>query len=201
LLYSFSFGLIAAVIGWLIMVCNKLSETPVFRDPERFNLNDELIFSSGAITAGFVMAVIFFYFIYDLNQIPNEKNKITFSDLLKWIFFGFTFSFFTYPVIGGAIFIPLSGLVYAFFENLITFTEMVNGSIDVIFRAPMNIMTSGVPILISSLFVGTLFGPISYLVINLKTQYLSVFNKSIIIALLLISLPYWVPLKILGNFA
>lgn len=183
------------------MVCNKLSETPVFRDPKRFNLNDELIFSSGTIVTGFVIAPILFYFIYDSNQISNENKKITFTNLFKWLLIGFTFSFFTYPVIGGGIFIPLSGLVYAFFENLITFTEFINGSIDVIFRAPMNIMTSGVPILISSLFVGTFFGPIAYLVINLKIRNLSVINKSIFISFLLILIPYVVPLNILANFA
>ena len=185
------------------MVCNFLSKTPVFREPTRYNLNDELILASGNIIAGFVMGTIFFYFLYDIKLNSNEKISVSFIDLLKWILLGFLFSFFTYPVMGGAIFIPFSGLTYAFFENLISFKELVNGSIDVFFRAPMNIMISGVPILASSFKVGWIIGPISYLVINLnlKIYKLTVFHKSILSILFLISLPYWVPLNILANFA
>ncbi|MBN18886.1 MAG: hypothetical protein CL758_05360 [Chloroflexi bacterium] len=155
--------------------------------------------SSGSIFSGLIMGTIIFYFIFDLDR--DENLVFSIKDLLIWIFLGAMFCFFTYPVIGGAFFIPLSGLVYAFFENLITFKMLINGSIDVIFRAPMNIMTSGAPILISSLFIGSFFGPIVYSIIYLKSNRLSIFAKTIIVSILLISLPYWVPLKILANFA
>ena len=154
--YTASVASYAGAVGAAVVVVNLLSRTPIFLEPERLPLVPAVVLSSGsAMAAVFLVAPIAYWLYGDRPALDKNAHRNPLG-ILIWLALGVIYGVFQ-PLLAGGIFIPLSRLFFGFYEGMLGSVDLLNGSIDIIFSAPIRAATTGAPLLLTSLIVAPVF--------------------------------------------